>query len=67
MKIERTNDGLIKVDGELWVRCVSARYGRCLLTGIPLRIGDSVYAESIILRFYTQRFVLVNPLCKAVF
>jgi hypothetical protein len=45
MKIERgsADNGLIKVDGELWVRVVSARYGRCLLTGDPVRIGDHVY------------------------
>ena len=45
MEIERAsaNDELIKVDGELWVRVVSARYGRCLLTGDAVRIGDQVY------------------------
>ena len=45
MEIEwaSANDELIKVDGELWVRVVSARYGRCLLTGDPVRIGDRIY------------------------
>ena len=45
MKIERAigNDGLVKVDGELWVRARSARDGRCSLTGDPVRIGDQVY------------------------
>ena len=45
MEVERAsaNNELIKIDGELWVRVVSARYGRCLLTGDPVRIGDRVY------------------------
>ena len=44
-EIERTSadNEVIKVDGELWVRALSARYGRCSLTGNPVRIGDRVY------------------------
>ena len=45
MQIERAmaNNELITVDGELWVRSLSARYGRCSLTGDPVRISDRVY------------------------
>ena len=45
MEIERAseNDGLIKIDGGPWVRVLSARDGRCFLTGDPVRVGDRVY------------------------
>ena len=45
MKIKRAteNDGLIKIDGGPWVRVLSAREGRCFLTGDPVRVGDRVY------------------------
>jgi hypothetical protein len=45
MKIERAsaNSEVIEVDGEPWVRVLSARDDRCLLTGDPVRIGDRVY------------------------
>ena len=45
MKIERAteNDTLIKIDGGPWVRVLSARDGRCFLTGDPVRIGDRIY------------------------
>ena len=45
MKIERASahTGVINVDGKLWVRALSARDGRCSLTGDPVRIGDRVY------------------------
>ena len=43
IELASANDGLITVDGELWVRALSAHNGRCLLTGDPVRPGDRVY------------------------
>ena len=47
MQIERAsaNNEVITVDGDLWVRALSARNGRCSLTGDPVRIGDRVYIQ----------------------
>ena len=59
MQIEResTNHGLITVDGELWVRALSAHYGRCLLTGDPVRPGDRVYVPQKTGRHRWQRIL----------
>ena len=47
MQIERAsaNNDVITVDGKLWVRTLSARYGRCALSGDPVRIGGRVYVQ----------------------
>ena len=50
---------VIKVDGELWVRALSARYGQCLLTGDPVRIGDRVYIRQNA-RFHWRQRILAS-------
>jgi hypothetical protein len=48
---------VIKIDGALWVRALSARYGRCLLTGDPVRTGDRVYVPQKTGRHRWQRIL----------
>ena len=57
IELASANDGLITVDGELWVRALSAHYGRCLLTGDPVRPGDRVYVPQKAGRERRQRIL----------
>ena len=59
MRIERAtaNNEVITVDGDLWVRALSAHCGRCSLSGDPVRIGDPVYIQRKPGRRWRQRIL----------